>query len=135
MIAGQWPRFLIHDRDTKFGRTFDVVFHGEGVSIIRTPLKTPNANTHIERWVGSLRRECRDRLLTFSRRQLDRVLRVYVRHDNERRRHRARARVAASRLPAPRTPPSESAAPRAANASKHAVAARPEQDRRLRDER
>ena len=83
MIPGHWPRFLIHDRDTKFGRTFDVVFHGEGVSIIRTPLKTPNANTHIERWVGSLRRECLDRLLIFSLRQLDRVLRVYVRHDHE----------------------------------------------------
>jgi hypothetical protein len=83
MIAEQRPQSLIHDRDTKFGRTFDVVFHGEGVSIIRTPLKAPNANAHIERWVGSLRRECLDRLLMFSRRQLARVLRVYVRHDNE----------------------------------------------------
>jgi len=77
---GRRPRFLIHDRDSKFRRPFDAVFHSEGVRVIRTPLQAPNANAHVERWVGSVRRECLDRLLIFSRRQLERVLRVYVRH-------------------------------------------------------
>jgi putative transposase len=86
---GRQPRFLIHDRDAKFSRAFDAVFHGEGMRVIRTPLRAPNANAHVERWVGSVRRECLDRLLIFSRRQLDRVLRVYVRHYNARRPHRA----------------------------------------------
>jgi putative transposase len=86
---GQRPRFLIHDRDAKFSRAFDGVFQGEGMRVIRTPLKATNANAHIERWVGSVRRECLDRLLISSRRQLERVLRVYVRHYNERRPHRA----------------------------------------------
>jgi transposase InsO family protein len=86
---GQRPRFLIHDRDTKFSRAFDVMFHGAGMRVIRTPIQAPNANAHIERWVGSVRRECLDRLLIFSRRQLDHVLRVYVRHYNEHRPHRA----------------------------------------------
>jgi Integrase core domain len=57
--------------------------------VVRTPLRAPNANAHIERWVGSVRRESRDRLLIFSRRQLERVLRVYVRHYNQQRPHRA----------------------------------------------
>jgi putative transposase len=83
------PRFLIHDRDAQFGRAFDAVFHGDGMRVIRTPLRAPNANAHIERWVGSLRRECLDRLLILSPRQLERVLRGYVRHYNERRPHRA----------------------------------------------
>jgi hypothetical protein len=74
------PRFLIQDRDTKFSRAFDAVFHGERVRVIRTPIQAPNANAHVERWVGSVRRECLDRLLIFSRSQLDRVVRVYVRH-------------------------------------------------------
>jgi len=39
--------------------------------------------------VGSIRRECLDRLLIFSRRQLERVLRLYIRHYNEQRPHRA----------------------------------------------
>jgi len=68
---------------------FDAIFHGDGMRVIRTPLKAPNANAHIERWVGSVRRECLDRLLIFSRRQLEHVLRVYVRHYNEQRPHRA----------------------------------------------
>jgi putative transposase len=85
---GRRPRFLVHDRDAKFGRAFDAVLHGEGMRVIRTPMRAPNANAHIERWVGSLRRECLDRLLILSRHQLEYVLRVYVRHYNKRRPHR-----------------------------------------------
>ena len=70
--------------------------------VIRTPLKAPNANAHIERWVGSARRECLDRLLIFNRRQLERVLRVYVRHYNEQRPHR----VLDLQAPDPRPMPS-----------------------------
>jgi putative transposase len=86
---GQQPRLLIHDRDAKFSRAFDAIFQGEGTRVVRTPFQAPNANAHIERWVGSARRECLDRLLIFNCRQLERVLRVYVRHYNERRPHRA----------------------------------------------
>jgi putative transposase len=39
--------------------------------------------------VGSVRRECLDRLLIFGRRQLEYVLRVYIRHFNQQRPHRA----------------------------------------------
>jgi putative transposase len=82
-------RFLIHDRDTKFSRAFDAVFHSEGIEIVRTPIQAPNANAHAERWVGSVRRECLDRLLIFGRGQLEHVLRIYIRHFNEQRPHRA----------------------------------------------
>ncbi len=51
---GQRPRLLIHDRDSKFSRAFDAVFRGERIRVIRTPLRAPNANAHIERWVGSV---------------------------------------------------------------------------------
>ena len=86
---GQRVRFLIHDRDAKFSRAFDRVFQNIGVEAIRTPVRAPNANAYIERWVGTLRRECLDRLLIFNRRQLEHVLRVYVRHYNTERPHRA----------------------------------------------
>jgi putative transposase len=69
-------RFLIHDRDAKFSGGFDQVLRSEGITVIRTPVQAPNANAHAERWVGSVRRECLDRLLIFSRRQLEHVLRV-----------------------------------------------------------
>jgi hypothetical protein len=85
----QRPRFLIHDRDKKFSRAFDAIFRGEDIEIVRTPIQSPNANAYAERWVGSARRECLDRLLIFGRRQLEHVLRVYIRHFNQQRRHRA----------------------------------------------
>jgi putative transposase len=84
-------RFLIHDRDTKFSGGFDQVFMSEGMTVIRTPVQAPNANAHAERWVGSVRRECLDRVLIFSRRQLEHVLRVYACHYNQHRPHRALA--------------------------------------------
>jgi len=88
---GQPLRFLIHDRDAKFSGGCDHVFQSEGITVIRTPVQAPNANAHAERWVGSVRRECLDRLLIFSRRQLEHVLRVYARHYNQHRPHRALA--------------------------------------------
>jgi putative transposase len=82
-------RFLIHDRDAKFPAAFDALLATQNVRIIRTPVRAPNANAHMERWVGSVRRECLDRLLIVSRRQLEHVLRVYIRHYNGSRPHRA----------------------------------------------
>jgi putative transposase len=86
---GQRLRFVIHDRDTKYSRAFDSIFRGEGVEIVRTPIRAPNANSYAERWVGSVRRECLDRLMIFGRRQLEHVLRVYTRHFNQQRPPRA----------------------------------------------
>jgi putative transposase len=88
---GQPLRFLIHDRDAKFSGGFDHVFQTEGIAVIRTPVQAPNANAHAERWVGSVRRECLDRLLIFSRRQLEHVLLTYADHYNRHRPHRSLA--------------------------------------------
>jgi hypothetical protein len=109
---GPLPRFLIHDRDKKFPRAFDAIFASEGIRIIRTPVQAPNANAHIERWIGSARRECLDWLLIVGCRQLDHVLRVYVRHHNEHRPHRALALQAPESIGAPvaRGDPAASAA-------------------------
>jgi putative transposase len=84
-------RFLIHDRDRKFTAAFDEVFRDEGVEIVRTPIRAPKANAIAERFVGTVRRECLDRLLISGRRHLERVLRVFVEHYNTHRPHRALA--------------------------------------------
>jgi putative transposase len=82
-------RFLIHDRDNKFSRTFDDIFRSEGIEIIRAPFRAPKANAFAERWVGTIRRDCLDWILIVSRRQLEHILRVYVDHYNTHRPHRA----------------------------------------------
>ena len=82
------PGFLIHDRDSKFSGVFDEIFRSEGIEIVRTPIQAPRANAYAERFVGTLRRECLDWILIIGRRQLERVVRVYVEHYNGHRPHR-----------------------------------------------
>ncbi|HEY8777383.1 MAG TPA: integrase core domain-containing protein [Gaiellaceae bacterium] len=82
-------QFLLHDRDSKFSRAFDEVLRSEGMKIIRTPIRAPNANAYAERWVGTLRRECLDRILIINRHQLEHVLRIYTAHYNRHWPHRS----------------------------------------------
>jgi transposase InsO family protein len=81
--------FLVHDRDTKFSHAFDEIFRTEGIKVIRTPIQAPNANAFAERWVRTVRADCLDRILVLGRRHLEHMLRVYARHYNEHRPHRA----------------------------------------------
>jgi putative transposase len=83
------PAFLVRDRDSKFTRDFDEVFRSQGMRVIKAPARAPKARAHAERWVGSVRRECLDRLLILGRRHLASVLREYTSHYNEHRPHRS----------------------------------------------
>jgi putative transposase len=86
---GRPVRFLLRDRDAKFCRSFDDVFRSEGGEVVVTPVRTPTANAYAERWVGTVRAECLDWLLIVGRGHLEQVLRVYVKHYNRHRPHRA----------------------------------------------
>ena len=87
-------RFLIHDRDAKFSGPFDEILRGEGVRVIKTPVRAPRANAVAERWVRSVREECLDHMLVFGRRHLDQILRDYLTHYNTERPHRSLALAA-----------------------------------------
>jgi len=84
---GQGPRFLLRDRDCKFGQVFDRVASGVGARVIRIPVRAPTANAICERFLGSIRRECRDHVLVLGERHLARVLAEYTAYFNAERPH------------------------------------------------
>ncbi len=86
-------KFLIRDRDTKFTASFDEEFRSEGTRILGAPVRSPRANAFAERFVGTVRCECLDRMLIFRRRQLETVVHEYVEHYNGYRPHRSLSRL------------------------------------------
>ena len=59
------PRFLIHDRDGRYGMSFDRRVRHLGTRQVHTPFRSPRANAIAERWVKSARTECLDHLFVF----------------------------------------------------------------------
>jgi putative transposase len=69
---------------------FDEDLTSSGIRIIKTPPRSPRANSYAERCVGTLRRECLDHLLIYGERHLQRMLAEYERHYNTHRAHQSR---------------------------------------------
>jgi len=82
-------RALVRDRGSQFVDSFDEIFRTEGFKILKTPVRTPIANTYAERWIGSIRRELLDRTIIWNRRQLERLVTDYINHYNQHRPHRS----------------------------------------------
>jgi transposase InsO family protein len=64
------------------------VFQSEGIRIIKTPAQAPRANSIMERWVGSVRREILDRILIINAAHPRKVLAEYETYFNTHRPHR-----------------------------------------------
>ena len=80
-------RFLLHDRDTKFTEGFDEHFRRPDGGPVRVPYRAPVANSFIESWIGSCKRECLNHFFCFALRQLDHIVQTYAMYHNEFRPH------------------------------------------------
>ncbi len=81
------PRYLIRDRDRKYGSQFSCIATSTGIKELKTPYRTPKANAFCERFMGSLKRDCLDHMLVMSRKQIERLVREYVSYYNNVRPH------------------------------------------------
>jgi transposase InsO family protein len=87
-----WPyasaqKFLLFDRDSKFG--YDVLCAAKnlGSEPVRTAFRSPWQNGVAERWVGSCRRDLLDHVMVLNERHLKRLMTEYVRYYHEDRTH------------------------------------------------
>ena len=69
---GLEARFLVHDGDAKFSAHFRESWRPE-VRCLRTPPRSPTANSYAESFIGTLKHECLNHFVCFSLQQLDRI--------------------------------------------------------------
>src|SRR5262249_12491568 len=78
-------RLLVCDHDRKFSRSFDDVFHGAGIRLVRTPIQAPPANGMRARFSRAVGSECSACSIVVTTRRLERFVSVFADHYN---RHR-----------------------------------------------
>ena len=73
-------KYLIMDRDTKFCDSFRTSLEQSGVEPIILPARSPNLNSQLERFFGSLKSECLKRMIFFGERSLRNAVSQYLEH-------------------------------------------------------
>ncbi len=86
-------RYLLHDRDTKFTRSFRAVLASGRIEPLALPARTPNLNAFAERWVRSVKEECLSNVILFGEHSLRRPLNSYVDHFHTERNHQGKSNV------------------------------------------
>jgi putative transposase len=86
-------RYRLHDRDTKFTRSFRAIFASGRVEPLALPARSPNLNAYAERWVRSVKEECLSKVILFGERSLRRALRNFVDHFHVERNHQGKGNV------------------------------------------
>jgi putative transposase len=81
------PRFLIFDRDAKYGLEVPAAVRSLKINPVQTSFESPWQNGIAERWVGSCRCDLLDHIIPIDERHLKRLLSEYIRYHHEDRTH------------------------------------------------
>jgi transposase InsO family protein len=83
-------RYVLHDRDSKFGAEFRETLAAGGVECVRLPPRSPNLDAFAERWVRSVKQECLSKLILFGEASLKRALTEFDEHYHAERNHQGK---------------------------------------------
>ncbi len=80
-------RYLIHDRDPLFTKSFRETLRSSGVETVKLPSRSPNLNAHAERFVRSVKSECLAQIIPLGERHLRHAVTEYMEHYHVERNH------------------------------------------------
>jgi putative transposase len=83
------PDYLVCDRDSIYGGSFVKRVNGFGIQKKVIAPRSPWQNPIAERWIGSIRRECLDRVIVINERHLRRLMVEYFDYYHRSRTHRS----------------------------------------------
>ena len=81
------PTYLLHDRDSIYGKRFRSRVRSLGIEEVVTAPRSPWQNPYVERIIGSIRRECLNHVIILNDRHLRQVLKSYARYYHSARKH------------------------------------------------
>jgi transposase InsO family protein len=80
-------QYLLRDRDSIYGEKFCETARWMGIREVLTAPQSPWQNGHVERFIGSIRRECLDHVIIFHKAGLRRILKNYFEYYEKCRTH------------------------------------------------
>ena len=86
-------KYLIHDRDSKFCKSFRETIKSAGIKTLRLPARSPNLNSYSERWIRSAKIECLSKFIFFGEQSLRRVISEFIAHYHMERNHQGKNNV------------------------------------------
>ena len=88
------PRYLLRDRDAIYGDVFKSRVAGLGIQLVATAPRSPWQNPYVERFIGSVRRECFDHVVVLGADHAKRLLQRYLEYYERSRTHLSLAKDA-----------------------------------------
>jgi putative transposase len=82
-------QLLMHDRDTKFSKSFDAMFNTGDSETKETAFRSPNTNAYVERYIQTLQQEVLDYFIVFGSEHMDYIVAEAVEHYHTERPHQA----------------------------------------------
>jgi transposase InsO family protein len=80
-------RYVLMDRDAKFSAAFRSILESSDVKAVRLPPRSPNLNSHLERFMRSLKEECLDRMIFLGDSSLRKATTAFLAHYHQERNH------------------------------------------------